>query len=158
MAKPYNSVEEQRQAVPIARFVTSQSPNGALLVMNVFIKPDKLHDYVKIVTPVVHKIREMSECQFCEISTHPEDKGHVRIVHSWTKDSAWFKENVEPTVWFGEYIKALAPMRDPNRARKNFCPPGGGLMSIDGGTLSKASKLTLVNTSGIIEHFDRVLI
>ena len=92
MAMPYNSVEEQRNAVPIARFVTSQSPNGASLCMNVFIKPDKLDEYVKIVTPVVHKMRAYPECEFCEISVNPEDKGHVRIIHSWTKNSAWFKE------------------------------------------------------------------
>ena len=60
--------------------------------MNVFIRPDALDDYVKIVRPVVHKMRELPECQFCEISVHPQDKGHVRIINAWTRDSAWFRD------------------------------------------------------------------
>ena len=105
MAKPYNSVEEHRKAVPIASFVTSQSPDGAVLSMNIFIKPEKLDDYVRIVTPVVHKMREFPECELCEISVNPEDKGHIRIIHCWTKDSAWIKEVSSPL--FGKL--ALAP-------------------------------------------------
>lgn len=92
MSKPYNSVEEVRNAVPIARFINSSSPDGALLVLNIFIKPEKLDDYVQIVKPVVHKARELPECEFCEISVNPEDKGHIRIIHCYSKDSAWIKE------------------------------------------------------------------
>lgn len=92
MSKPFNSVEEQRNAVPIGTFVTSKSPHGSLFTMNVFIKPEMLDEYIKVVKPVVHKLRDLPECEICEISVHPQDKGHIRIIHCWPTDSAWFKE------------------------------------------------------------------
>ena len=98
MSNAFNSVEEQRHAVPIAKFVTSKSPNGALFSMNVFIKPEMFDDYVKVVTPVVHKLRAFPECNCCEISVNPTDKGHIRIIHCWTTDTAWF-EKVRLSLW-----------------------------------------------------------
>jgi hypothetical protein len=90
-------------------------------------------------------MRANAECLFCEVSVNPQDKGHIRVVHGWTKDSAWFRDvsshphlaylwpwksemaipltslsnqNMETQPWFGEYVKAIAGMADPNRQRK----------------------------------------
>jgi quinol monooxygenase YgiN len=81
-------VQKQRELVPIDRFVTSDAPDGAIFVMNVFIKSTMLDDFIKLVIPVVRKMREYHECLFCEVSVDPTDKGHVRIVHGWDKASA----------------------------------------------------------------------
>ncbi|KAK5054444.1 hypothetical protein LTR84_001334 [Exophiala bonariae] len=108
-------VEEHRQAVPISQFITSNSPNGILMSMDVYIDSSKLDEYVKIVTPVVHKMREYPECSFCEISKNPNDTGHIRILHGWTTTSDWIRDNIETQSWFGDYIKSLAPMRDTTK-------------------------------------------
>jgi len=135
-------VEEQRRAVPIGQYITSSSSDGMLISMNVYIDSSKLDEYINIAVPVVRKLREHPECIFCEMSKNPNDKGHVRILHGWTKTSDWFREvrterkkhefskgrerslmllaqqNIEIQPWFGDYIKALIPIRDMNRARK----------------------------------------
>jgi len=135
------SVEEQRLAVPINQFITSNSPDGILMAMDVYIDSSKLDEYIKIVTPVVHKMREYAECIFCEISKNPNDKGHIRILHGWTRTSDWIRDvsdqrrkngfwegrerllilaqqNIESQPWFGDYIQALALIRDVNRGSK----------------------------------------
>lgn len=93
MASAY--VEENRRAVPIGQFITSNSPEGILMCMDIYIDGSKLDEYIRIVTPVVHKMREYSECLFCEISKNPSDQGHIRIQHGWTKTSDWIR-NVSP--------------------------------------------------------------
>jgi len=112
-------VQKQRELVPIDRFVTMDAPDGTIFVMNVFIKSTMLDDFIKLVIPVVRKMREYHECLFCEVSVDPTDKGHVRIVHGWDKASAstFFRDNVEMQPWFGDYIKSLVHMRDPSRPR-----------------------------------------
>ncbi|KAK7892937.1 hypothetical protein LTR67_007174 [Exophiala xenobiotica] len=117
MATASGHVKEHRDLVPISRFIESTSPNGVLMVMNVFIDSAKVDEYIKIATPVVKKMRANAECLFCEVSVNPQDKGHIRVVHGWTKDSAWFRDNMETQPWFGEYVKAIAGMADPNRQR-----------------------------------------
>lgn len=84
--------EENRKLVPIAQFVTSSSPHGATAVMDVFIEPSKLDEYVKMVTPATREIRKFAENLFCEISVDPTDQGHIRVLHGWTRDSAWIRE------------------------------------------------------------------
>lgn len=86
------AIEAQRRSVPTSHWVRSECPDGVLMSMNVFIEGSKLDEYIKIATPVVHKFRESKECMFCEISVHPQDKGHVRVLHGWTKTSDWFRE------------------------------------------------------------------
>lgn len=139
-------VEEQRRAVPISQFITSSSSDGILMSMNVYIDSSKLDEYINIVAPVVRKLREYPECIFCEISKNPNDQGHIRVLHGWKKPSDWFRDvrtertnrrfwegrerslillaqqNIEVQPWFGDYIKALAPVRDVNRARKLPAP------------------------------------
>lgn len=135
-------VEEQRRSVPISQYITSSSSDGILISMNVYIDSSKLDEYINIAAPVIRKLREHSECIFCEMSKNPNDKGHVRILHGWKKTSDWFRDvrterkkhgfcegserslislaqqNIEVQPWFSDYIKALIPIRDTNRARK----------------------------------------
>lgn len=85
-------VEEHRKAVPISQFITSNSPNGILMCMDMYIESSKFDEYIRIVAPVVHKMREYQECIFCEISKNPDDKGHIRILHGWTKTSDWIRD------------------------------------------------------------------
>lgn len=86
------ALEEQRASVPYSEFITSSSSSGILMRMDVFIQPDQLGQYIKIVTPAVHKMREYPELLFVELSKNPEDSGHIRVLHGWTKDSKWFRE------------------------------------------------------------------
>lgn len=92
MAQATGPVLEHRNLVPIEHFLASKSADGILMTMNLFIEPSKLDEYIKLVTPVVHKLRHYKECLFCEVSVHPTDRGHVRILHGWTKDSTWFRD------------------------------------------------------------------
>ncbi|KAJ9622542.1 hypothetical protein H2204_011555 [Knufia peltigerae] len=98
MATASGHVQETRNLVPIAQFIESKSENGILMTIEMFIDPSKLGEYVKIVTPVCKKMREYEDCMFCEVSCHPEDKGHVRILHGWTKDSAWIRDGLFNTL------------------------------------------------------------
>jgi hypothetical protein len=87
-----SSIPEHRAAVPISSFITSSPDHAAICTIDVFILPNKHDEYMHIVRPVVHKIRAHPESLFCEISVHPKDKGHIRIVQGWTKDSEWIRE------------------------------------------------------------------
>lgn len=49
-------------------------------------------EFVRLVTPVVHKMRAMPECLWCEISQNPTDPTHIRIQHGWTESTEWFTE------------------------------------------------------------------
>lgn len=85
-------VDDHRALVPINNFVSSTGPHGSLMVTDIFIFPDKLDEYVRIVTPVVLKMRSMPECLFCEISQNPTDPSNIRILHSWTEGTEWFTQ------------------------------------------------------------------
>lgn len=89
-------VEAHRALVPINSFISSTGEHGTLMVTDIFIYPEKLDEYVRIVTPVVLKMRAMPECLFCELSQNPTDPSHVRVQHSWTKGTEWFTQ-VSPT-------------------------------------------------------------
>jgi quinol monooxygenase YgiN len=60
------------------------------MVTDIFILPEKLDEYVKIVTPVVKEMRAMPECLWCGISQDPQDPSHIRIQHAWTEGTEWF--------------------------------------------------------------------
>jgi quinol monooxygenase YgiN len=72
--------------------VTSSCPDGTIIVMNAWIDPSNSEKYLKLCHPVTAEFRKHPENLFTSISVNPTDKGHIRIVHGWTKDSAWFFE------------------------------------------------------------------
>ncbi|OQV09796.1 hypothetical protein CLAIMM_13880 [Cladophialophora immunda] len=111
------AVQEHRTLVPITTFVASTGPDGSLMVTDIYIFPDKLAEYVGLVTPVVRRMRAMPECLFCEIAQDPTDPGHIRIQHSWTRGTEWFVSACESQPWFADYVKGLAGIADKSRGR-----------------------------------------
>ncbi|EXJ72602.1 uncharacterized protein A1O5_03748 [Cladophialophora psammophila CBS 110553] len=116
------SVPEHRNLIPINNFISSTGPDGSLMVTDIYIFPEKLDEYVKLVTPVVHKMRAMPECLCCEISQDPTDPAHIRILHSWTKGTEWFTGACESQQWFVDYVKRFANIADKSRGRE-YQPP-----------------------------------
>ncbi|KIX93380.1 uncharacterized protein Z520_10799 [Fonsecaea multimorphosa CBS 102226] len=111
------SVQEHRNLIPINNFISSTGSHGSLMVTDVYIFPEKLDEFIAIVTPVVHHMRAMPECLFCEISQDPTDPAHIRIQHSWTKGTEWFTGACESQQWFADYVKGLAGIADKSRGR-----------------------------------------
>jgi hypothetical protein len=85
-----STVEAHRNLIPFTSFISSTGQHGTLMVTDIFIFPDKLAEYIEIVTPVVHEMRALPECLWCEISQNPTDASHIRIQHGWTKGTEWF--------------------------------------------------------------------
>lgn len=88
----------------------SKGPHGAIIVMNVFVHPSNVEAFIALAGPIAKRFRGESECLFCELSQNPNDKGHVRIVHGWTKGSEWWMETYMQEPWFKEYIEKAKPM------------------------------------------------
>jgi hypothetical protein len=86
------NVEEHRKLIPFDGFIHSTGKDGSLMVTDIHIDPSKLDEYMKIATPVVQNMRAMPECLFCGISQNPQDPGHIRIQHAYTKGTDWFRE------------------------------------------------------------------
>jgi len=114
MADP---VSAHRNLIPIDHFVTSSNADGVLVTMDLYIDATKLDEFVRIVIPAAREIRKLPENLFFEVSVDPTDRGHVRALHGWTRDSAWIRENLEAQPWFGDYVQALVGIRDPTRNR-----------------------------------------
>ncbi|KIW78382.1 hypothetical protein Z517_08217 [Fonsecaea pedrosoi CBS 271.37] len=130
---PPASVQTHRDLVPINTFTSSTGQHGSLMVTDIYILPDKLDEYVRLVAPVVRTMRDMPECLFCEISQDPTDAAHIRIQHSWTEGTDWFvganccarelssldirKQACESQQWFADYVKGLAGIADMSRGR-----------------------------------------
>src|SRR5436309_14219546 len=72
--------------------IVSHGPYGAIIVVNAFVAPSSATDYLKLSAPIVERFRKEPECLFCELSQNPEDPGHIRIVHGWTKDTEWLRQ------------------------------------------------------------------
>jgi hypothetical protein len=72
--------------------IVSHGPHGAIIVMNAFVAPSSATDYLKLSAPIAERFRKEPECLFCELSQNPEDPGHIRIVHGWTKDTEWLRQ------------------------------------------------------------------
>ena len=72
--------------------IVSHGPYGAIIVVNAFVAPSSATDYLKLSAPIVERFRKEPECLFCELSQNPEDLGHIRIVHGWTKDTEWLRQ------------------------------------------------------------------
>jgi quinol monooxygenase YgiN len=88
----------------------SKGPHGAVITMNVFVDPSNAEDYIALADPIAKRIRSEPECLFCELSQNPNDKGHLRIVHGYTKGSEWWMETYMQKPWFKEYLEKAKPM------------------------------------------------
>jgi hypothetical protein len=65
-------------------------PDGAVSLINVFVDPSNAKQYIDLAASIRKSFLKESECLFCEISQNPQDPGHIRITHGWTRDSEWF--------------------------------------------------------------------
>ena len=72
--------------------ISSSCEAGTVIVMNACIDPSNSEKFLQISKLITEEFRKHSENLFAAISVNPTDSGHVRIVHGWTKDSAWFTE------------------------------------------------------------------
>jgi hypothetical protein len=72
--------------------ITSSCPDGIVIIMDSWVSPSDSEKYLQLCRPVAAEFRKHPENLFASISVNPTDKGQIRIVHGWTRDSAWFLE------------------------------------------------------------------
>jgi len=72
--------------------IPSSSSTGMVVTMNAFIDPSHKEEYLKAAEPVMKAILANLENLFCAVAVNPTDAGHIRIVHGWKKNSAWWNE------------------------------------------------------------------
>jgi hypothetical protein len=85
-------VNEHRGLLPFETYIPTSGESGALGVTDIFIHPDKKDELVRIVSPVAAEMRKIPEFRFVEMAQNPQDPGHFRYLHGWTKGSEWFRE------------------------------------------------------------------
>lgn len=96
--------------VPSEMTSISKGPHGAAIVMNVFVDPSNVEACIAALSPVAKRFRDDPECLFCELSQNPNDSGHLRVAHGWTKDSEWWMKTYMQQPWFKEYVEKTKPM------------------------------------------------
>jgi quinol monooxygenase YgiN len=72
--------------------ITSTCEAGTIITLNAWIDPSNCEKYLKLFEPLAAELRKHPENLFTAICVNPTDPGHIRIVHGWTKASAWFFE------------------------------------------------------------------
>lgn len=73
----------------------SSAATGMVITMNAFIDPSNQAAYLQALRPILKALGENPENIFVVVSVSPKDAGHVRVMHGWKKDSAWFNEVLE---------------------------------------------------------------
>ena len=67
----------------------TKGPHGCIITANIYIDPSNIHEWKEINRPLIERLRKEPEFLFCECSQNPQDPGHLRVVHGWTKGSEW---------------------------------------------------------------------
>jgi quinol monooxygenase YgiN len=88
----------------------SKGPHGVVIAFNVFVDPSNIEACIAAIRPVAQRFRAEPECLFCELSQNPNDNGHLRVLHGWTKGSEWWMEKFMQQPWFKEYTEKVEPM------------------------------------------------
>jgi len=88
--------------------------------MNVFVSPENAQPYIDLTRPVRERFLQEPECLFCEVSQNPNDKGHLRVVHGWTKGSDWWTETHIKEPYFQEFFQKARPMWVKDRVIEHF--------------------------------------
>jgi len=65
---------------------------GTIITLEAFVDPSNSSEYLKLCQPVAAEFRKHPENLFSAISVDPTNAGHIKIVHGWTKPSAWWFE------------------------------------------------------------------
>ncbi|MCJ1246723.1 hypothetical protein MMC30_003932 [Trapelia coarctata] len=100
--------------------VYSNPGNGCIITMDVFIDRSNAPRYLELASGIAKKWHQMPECTFCELSQHPDDKGHIRILHGWTKDSNWWRETFTAEAYFQEFMGQVSKMWIKPRQVEHF--------------------------------------
>jgi hypothetical protein len=72
--------------------IASTCEAGTIITLNAWVDPSNSEKYLKLFEPLAAELRKHPENLFTAICVNPTDPGHIRIVHGWTKASAWFFE------------------------------------------------------------------
>jgi len=75
-----------------------------VVITNVFVSPASSAACLEAATPVVAMMRANPENVFVGASVHPSDKGHIRLVHGWKKDTQWFVQTIIEQEWFKKWL------------------------------------------------------
>jgi hypothetical protein len=67
----------------------TKRPDGCIITANIYIDPSNVHEWKEIIRPLIERLRKEPELLFIECSQNPQDPGHLRVVHGWTKGSEW---------------------------------------------------------------------
>jgi len=122
-------LSERRQSNTMANYpnypgpvplTLSKGPYGTIIIMNVFVEPSNIKAYLKNARPVAEAFHKEPECLFVQFALNPNDPGHLRIVHGWTKDSAWWHEEHLEKPYFQEFIKKSMPLWVKPRVIEHF--------------------------------------
>jgi hypothetical protein len=70
---------------------TEMSHQGTMYIMDIWIDPKHVDDYIALVTPMARRLGQMPEARFGAVAANPKDKGHFRATSCWTQDAAWYK-------------------------------------------------------------------
>jgi len=57
---------------------------------------------------------------FCAVAVNPTDAGHIRIVHGWKKNSAWWNETFVNQPYFQEFVDKTKGMWTKPRIIEHF--------------------------------------
>ena len=78
-------------AVP-DQFITSSSPHGCMITMNMWVDSDKVPEVLDIIQPVLKKLKADPNYLYHDMCQNPQDPAHLRFVHGWKTDSKYFYE------------------------------------------------------------------
>ena len=72
--------------------ITSSSPKGCVITMNVWVRADAESEMISVMAPVLTKLRADPNCLWLDACRNPRDPTHYRYVHGWKTDSKYFFE------------------------------------------------------------------
>jgi hypothetical protein len=84
LTTPYINMPDQ--------LITSSSPHGCVIAMNMWVHPDKVPEVLDNMRLVLEKLKADPNCLYIDTCQNPQDPSHLRFVHGWKKDSKYFYE------------------------------------------------------------------
>jgi quinol monooxygenase YgiN len=74
------------------QLITSSSPHGCVIAMNMWVHPDKVPKVLDNMRLVLEKLKADPNCLYIDTCQNPQDPAHLRFVHGWKTDSKYFYE------------------------------------------------------------------
>ncbi|KAN0115034.1 hypothetical protein V8E51_004578 [Hyaloscypha variabilis] len=102
-------------------YALSTSEAGTIITMETFVDPSNSAEYLKLCGPITAEFRKHPENLFAAICVDPTNAGHIKIVHGWTKPSAWWFETfVHEEGCINKFNAELSPMWIKPRIIEHF--------------------------------------